>query len=263
MKKRVSVFLSVGLLLLFCVASAFAQPSLLDEIQKRGKLQVGMFLQFPPTEFRDPQTREPKGLEVDIAGLLAKDLGVKLEIIDMEWDAIIPGLLAKKYDVIIASMARTPKRNLSIALTSNNLETFSVMGLVSKDDTRTTIEEFNKPGVVVTSLMGSTTDATAKRVFPKATLKSMQMQPAVLEVETGRADIVLVNNIFSYEYLRKNPGKLKIVFEHDPLAIEPTAIGLRKGDQIFLNWLENWIQFQYDQKNFQPLFEKWFVRGGE
>lgn len=263
MKKSAIV---LGVLLVFLMASlasVFANPgvSLLDEIQKRGVIKVGMFLQYAPTEYRDPVTHEPKGLEVEIARLLAKDLGVKLEIVDMEWDAIIAGLLAKKYDVIIGSMSRTPKRNLSIEFTSKNLEDYANMALARKEETRSTVEDFNKKGVKVTCLMGGIAEVAARRFFTNATIKPMQQNPAVLEVETGRADICVVENVFAYNYVREHPEKLKIVFEKNPLSHEPSAMGLRKGDQIFLNWLNNWIQYQWDNGILQQLIDKWVVKG--
>ncbi len=263
MKKTTFV---LGVLTVFFMAglvNVFAHPpvSLLDQIQKRGVLKVGMFLQYPPTEYRDPKTKEPKGLEVDISNLLAKDLNVKLEIIDMEWDAIIPGLLAKKYDVIIASMSRKPSRNLAIAITSNNLEDYAIMGLVRPNDKRSKIEDFNKKGVVITALLGGITEHAARKFFPKATIKPMQQMPAILEVVSRRADMIVNENVFAYNYLRQNPGKLKLVFEDNPLSHEPSAIGLRKGDQILLNWLDNWIQYQWDNHIIQPLVEKWVIKG--
>ena len=263
MKKTAFV---LGVLMAFFMAglvNVFAHPpvSLLDQIQKRGVLKVGMFLQYPPTEYRDPKTKEPKGLEVDIANLLAKDLNAKLEIIDSEWDAIIPGLLAKKYDVIIASMSRKPSRNLAIAMTSNNLEDYAIMGMVRQNDKRSKIEDFNKKGVVITALLGGITEHAARKSFPKATIKPLQQMPAVLEVVSGRADMIVNENVYAYNYVRSNPGKLKIVFEDEPLSHEPSAMGIRKGDQIFLNWLDNWIQFQWDNNVIQPLIEKWIIKG--
>ncbi len=262
MMKRMQYLMAVLVGFVFVlggVANVFGQPegSLLDEIQKRGVIKVGMFLQYPPTEFRDPVTREPKGMDVDIANILAKDLGVELEIIDMEWEAMIAGLIAKKYDIILASMARTPKRNLSIAMTSKNIENFWVMGLVQPNDKRTTIAEFNKKGVIVTCALGAIAEHAAKRFFPNATIKPMTMGPATLEVVAGRADMLISENTYIYNYLKTNPGKAKSVFEKDPLTHEPAAIGLRKGDQIFLNWLDNWIQYQWDNRIIQELTDKW------
>lgn len=263
MKKWMFVFILGLVFSMVSLTAVFAHPevSLLDEIQKRGVIKVGMFLQYPPTEYRDPATKEPKGLCVDLTNKLAEDLGVKAEIIDMEWDAIIPGLLAKKYDIIIASMSRTPKRNLSIAMTSVNTEDYAMMGMVRPNETRTTLEEFNKKGVVVTCLLGGVADHVARRMFPNATIKAIQQMPAVLEVVSGRADLVVAENVYAYNYLRQNPGKLKMVFEDKPLTRAPSALGLRKGDQILLNWLNNWLQFQWDNRVMQELIQKWIIKG--
>lgn len=265
MKKRMFILVFGLVFSMVSLSAVFAHPpvSLLDEIQKRGVIKVGMFLQYPPTEYRDPVTKEPKGLCVDLTNKLAEDLGVKAEIIDMEWDAIIPGLLAKKYDIIIASMSRTPKRNLSIEMTSVNTEDYAMMGMVRPDETRSTLEEFNKKGVVVTCLLGGVADHVARRMFPNATIKAIQQMPAVLEVVSGRADLIVAENVYAYNYLRQNPGKLKMVFEDNPLTRAPSALGLRKGDQILLNWLNNWLQFQWDNRVMQELIEKWIIKGVE
>jgi len=263
MKKWMFV-LALGLVFLMISQTAvFAHPkiSLLDEIQKRGVIKVGMFLQYPPTEYRDPVTKEPKGLCVDLTNKLAEDLGVKAEIIDMEWEAIIPGLLAKKYDIIIASMSRTPKRNLSIALTSVNTEDYAMMGMVRPGETRSTMKEFNKKGVVITCLLGGVADHVARSMFSNATIKAIQQMPAVLEVVSGRADLIVAENVYAYNYLRQNPGKLKMVFEEAPLTRAPSALGMRKGDQVLLNWMNNWLQFQWDNRVMQQLVEKWVIKG--
>jgi ABC-type amino acid transport substrate-binding protein len=85
--------------------------------------------------------------------------------------------------------------------------------------------------------------------------------PAVLEVVSGRADMICAENVFAYNYVRKNPGKLKMVFEDNPLSHEPSAISMRKGDQILLNWLDNWLQFQWDNRVIQDLIDKWVIEG--
>jgi polar amino acid transport system substrate-binding protein len=266
MRKSIFIITVLSVFFVFSLVtfnSVFAHPtvSALDEIQKRGVIKVGMYLQYPPTEFRDPVTKEPKGLNVDLAKKLADDLKVKLEIIDMEWDAIIPGLLAKKYDLCIASMSRNPSRNLSIAFTSVNTENYAVMGMVRPNETRSTIADFNKKGTVITCLLGGITEHTARRFFPKAEIKPMQQMPAVLEVTSGRADMICAENVFSYNYIRENPGKTKMVFEENPLSNQPAAIAMRKGDQIFMNWVNNWLQFQWDNRFMQDLIDKWVIKG--
>jgi ABC-type amino acid transport substrate-binding protein len=87
--------------------------------------------------------------------------------------------------------------------------------------------------------------------------------PAILEVISKRADLIVNENVYAYNYLRQNPGKLKLVFEEDPLSHEPSAISMRKGDQILLNWIDNWLRYQWDNRVMQDLIDKWVIKGVE
>lgn len=93
-------------------AALAQQDNLIDSIKKRGKLQVG-FGSFVPWAMRDKQGQWV-GFEVDVATKLAKDLGVGIELVPTAWDAIIPSLIASKYDVIIGGLSITPERKEQI-----------------------------------------------------------------------------------------------------------------------------------------------------
>ena len=101
-------------------ASLSAHAETIDEVMKRGELRVGLST-FVPWAFRD-KTGNLVGFEVDVATKLAKDLGVKLKIVNTAWDGIIPALQAKKFDVIISGMSVKVKRNLSINFFSHSTE---------------------------------------------------------------------------------------------------------------------------------------------
>jgi hypothetical protein len=92
------------------------QDNLLETVKKRGKLQVG-FSSFVPWAMRDKQGQWV-GFEIDVSTKLAQDLGVQLELIPTAWDAIIPSLIAGKFDLIIGGMTITPARQEQIDFTS-------------------------------------------------------------------------------------------------------------------------------------------------
>ena len=108
MKKRFITL--VALLLIACLLPGTALAADLDEILSNGVVRIGMYNQDPGRMFLDPMTNELMGLEPDIAADFAEYLGVECEIVQMEWDALIPGLLADKCDIIIANMNRLPSR---------------------------------------------------------------------------------------------------------------------------------------------------------
>ena len=93
---------------------AHAEENLVDVIKKRGKLQVGIGA-FVPWAMRDKQGQFI-GFEVDVATKLAKDMGVQIELMPTAWDAIIPSMIAGKFDML-NGMSITPQRKEQIDFT--------------------------------------------------------------------------------------------------------------------------------------------------
>ena len=100
----------IGMLLAFAMAlgtfgglsgSAAAQ-SVIDGILERGKLVIGLST-FVPWAMR-AKDGSLIGFEIDVGNKLAEDMGVEAEFVPTAWDGIIPGLLAKKFDVIVGGM---------------------------------------------------------------------------------------------------------------------------------------------------------------
>ena len=89
-----------------CTAIATMTPvvaeSVLEDIQKRGSLRVGMAT-FVPWAMRDKEWNLI-GFEFDVATKVAADMGVDVEFVPTAWSGIIPALIAKKFDVIIGGM---------------------------------------------------------------------------------------------------------------------------------------------------------------
>ena len=103
-------------LLAFSAVSASAQ-TLLEDIIKRGTINVGVSLGTPPYGLTNEQM-QPDGYDVNLAKLIARDLGVKLNIVDTVASARIPNLLSKKLDIVISSFSITPERAKAIAFTN-------------------------------------------------------------------------------------------------------------------------------------------------
>jgi polar amino acid transport system substrate-binding protein len=244
------------------VASA-AGPSItptggeLDAIVKEGTLRVGIFLQYPPLQFRNPKTRTPEGFDVDLANLLAKDLGVKLDLVDMEWNSLIPGVYANKYHIILASMVPTPTRALAVDF-SRHIEQFYEVLMVRKDSAYKTYDDLNKPGKVVTYSTGSVSDYAAHRFFKDSNLKGFDQIPSVLQVQSGQADAVVIEDVFAVPYVKEHP-ELRIIGLENPLTGEPASIGVRKGQQELLNFINSWIGYREARGELQDLMKKWNV----
>ncbi|HXM71371.1 MAG TPA: transporter substrate-binding domain-containing protein [Thermoanaerobaculia bacterium] len=94
--------------LLAAAAQSARAESVLDEAKARGELVLGTELQYAPFEFTD--NGKPVGYSVDLMDLVAADLGVKLRYVDIPFASVLPGLDAKKFDMVEATSTITKAR---------------------------------------------------------------------------------------------------------------------------------------------------------
>ena len=114
-------------------APAAATSPTLDRIKKAGKIIVASDATFAPMEFKN-EKGEIVGADIDIAAEIAKDLGVKLEVANTNWDAIFASLKSGKADMIISSVTITEERSKEMAFSKPYFAGGQVI-VVKKDNT--------------------------------------------------------------------------------------------------------------------------------
>jgi polar amino acid transport system substrate-binding protein len=194
------------------------------------------------------QKGEIIGFDVDMAAVMAKAMGVKLELVSTAWDGIIPALLTDKFDVIMSGMTLTQERNMSI----NFAPPYIVIGqtvLLKKDlaETVKSYKDLNDRQIH---------DCLETRHHRRAGHQAHDPRRQVYQLRdragrrasnwsTGRS---MPSSMTSPTMLVAigQKGQGKIVHLDTPFTFEPIAWGIRKGDPDFLNWLEN---FMYQIKN--------------
>lgn len=126
--------------LLLCGLANAAPSSTLDAVLERGVLRVGFDAGYQPFEMTNKQGQYI-GFDVDLAKMVAKEMGVKVEFVNTAWDGIIPALLTDKFDVIMGGMTVTPQRNLRV----NFADPYIVVGqtIVLRKDKAGEIKSFS------------------------------------------------------------------------------------------------------------------------
>ncbi len=212
----------------------------LDEIVKRGTLKVGMST-FVPWAMQN-KNGELIGFEIDVARRLAEDLGVDVEFIPTKWSGIIPALLTGKFDVIIGGMGIQPDRNLSVNFTDPYDYTgMSMVASKKKAPGLSSLEDFNKPDIIIAARIGTTAADAAKKYMPEAELRLFDDESqAFQELLNGNAAAVVASAPTPVFYAIDNPDSLYMPLE-GTFTREPIGFAIPKGDLDLLNFFNNWI----------------------
>ena len=218
---------------------ASIQSNTLKRILKKGTVRIGVSLFTPWTLKKDGQL---VGFEIDVANQLAKDLGVKLELKEFDWKAIIPALLDHQIDLISAGMVITPQRALKVSFSQPYAS--SGIGLAT-NITRTqqfqSLDDLNHHDVTIGVVAGTVSEELARRVFPQSTIQSFQKsEEAIQSVVQGKV----------HGYVEHNPIPTFIALEHptkvdtplsQPLLTTKAGFAVNKGNPDFINFLNSWI----------------------
>jgi len=214
MTSRRSLLLAAGAALL---APRLARAEALDEIRSRGELIVGMEAAYQPYEyFLDGKI---VGYDVEIAERIAKELGVKLTLIDTAWNGIIPALYARKFDCIISGMIINRERAQRVLFSMPYSEAGTVILKRANDNTLRVAEDLS--GKIVGTQLGSANDPVAKAF--EARLKAAgkpgfrdyklyeHFPEAYLDLVNRRIDAVAVSRAVAKLLVRNTPNRYAIV----------------------------------------------------
>lgn len=253
--------LAMAMMLGACGAQAADQAlweqSTLNAVLKRGELRVGLEAGYMPFEMRDKKG-DIIGFDVDLARLMARYMGVKLTLVNTQWDGIIPALLTDKFDLLMGGMTITPERNLKV----NFCEPYILIGQTILLNRRlegkiSSYRELNDPRYTVSTKLGTTGDIAAHKYLPKAKLKQFESEAdGAMEVRSGRADAYVYDLPFNAVYAAQNPDR--VVHLKEPFTQEALGWAVRKGDPDWLNWLNNFLAQSKRDGTYDALYKKWF-----
>ena len=232
-------------------------PSLIDGIVKRGELQVGLNAGYFPFEV---QTSKGSivGLDVALAEEMAKELGVKLKVVNTAWDGIIPSLMTNKFDMVISGMTITLERAQKVAFSDPYFYTGqSVLLKKSHQGKITDILQMNSPNYTVAVMLGTTGQFAVEKMLPKSTIKVFKQEAdGATEVVRGRADAFVFDQPMVLQFYRKF-GENKVALLKEPFTYEPLGIAVRRGDPDAIFWLNHFVRQIKGDGRLQAMVDKY------
>jgi polar amino acid transport system substrate-binding protein len=197
---------------------------------------------------------EPDGYDVQIAKLLAKDLGVPMELVPVTGATRVPTLLTGKADIIISVMSISPERAKSVTFTNP----YGLHQSIIVAPAATKIARLaDLSGLRVGVARGTAyEDYLVKANIPGLTLVRFDDDSANLNaLATGQVDAIGTVTFLANELVKRYPDR---GFERKIVLFESVySMAIRHGDPDFLRWLNTWIFYHDRNGDIPKLYETW------
>lgn len=258
-KNRLAALIGAAALMLS--AAATAQQSILNQVLDSGVLKVGTTGDFNPMSFKDPETQEYQGHQIDAAKQLAEDMGVEVEFVPTDWKTLINGVVAGKYHIVMSGTSMTVSRAKAAGYTIPWGRTgYLPLTRTDQADRFKTWDDINQPEVTVGYNLGTSFADFVKLNLPDAKVREVE-SPARdwQELLAGRVDVT-ISSILEAGKLSTTHEDLAIPFQQVANSL-PLSFIVPQGDQVWLNFVNSWMQIKHESGYFDQLNQTWGIQG--
>jgi arginine/ornithine transport system substrate-binding protein len=254
---------------LFATALVLALAGSNLSAKEWSKVRIGVEGAYPPFSYTTPEGKL-EGFDIDIGWALCDAMGVECEMVQQDWDGIIPALLARKYDAILASMNVTEERKEKVDFTDKYYQTPAKFVRKKGSDIEITAEGLK--GKVVGVQRATIHDSFLSDNFgDEVEIKRYGTQDeAYLDMTSGRLDLLLADSVALDDGFLKTDAGAEFEFVGpdytDPRWFgEGAGIAVRKGEDELREMFNKAIAEIRENGKYKEVQDKYFdfdVYGG-
>jgi lysine-arginine-ornithine-binding protein len=236
--------------------------------QLPGKLTIGTEGAYPPFNYTD-SNGNVQGFEIDLANEMCRRMGVECKWVTQDWDGIIPGLLAKKYDAIIASLYITDERREKIAFSDKYYKVPARFVVLKDSDIEISPEGLT--GKVVGTQRATSFERFMRDEMPGIDLRVYgTMDEVYLDLQAGRVDAIMADVVAVSAGFLSKPGGEKFEMRGPEYTGAKwfgygAGVGVRKEEAYIADAFSKAIHEMREDGSYQKISNKWFgfdVYGG-
>lgn len=253
--RKITKLLSLGVYALgLSVIANSASADVVKDIVNRGELRVAVQTQGPPISYID-STGKRTGFAVELVRMMAKDIGVKLKLLDYDWKGLIPAVVSGKADFLAADMTPKPKRALVLNFTQPYMYSRNVI-YSKKSKPFKSWKDACVKGVSVAVVQGSSNIGVLKAKCPLATIKEYAGGGAAVAqaVSADRADAGINDEASAKGYMIEYP-EFKILDGAPDRG--PLSFATRPDETHMVRWLDNYIMLIKADGRLKKLKDYW------
>ena len=227
MKKRIAVMLAV-LMLALTLAGCGTKGTPMKKLEKAGKLVIATSPDFPPFESLSGDGKV-EGIEIDILNLVCEELGVELEIQQMDFDSVLPGVQSGKFDMGVSGISVTEKRQKNVLFTDPYC--LAAQAIVVVEGSPITCKA-DLEGKSVSVQTGTTAESFCNENGYKVSSfqANNDAQSAVVQ---GKVDAWVIDDLTAADMVKAYNAEndVKLVVLDEPMTTEPYALAMAFGSE--------------------------------
>jgi polar amino acid transport system substrate-binding protein len=245
--------LSIGL---FSLNSAHAD--VLNEVLAVNRLRCGVYADVPPFSSPDPVSRNMVGMDVDLCTAVAAELGVSVELVPLSVESRIPELQMGRVDMVIANLAYTRRRAAQIDFSYSYYLGREELVVYAKDSARSPAD-FR--GLRISAARGSTSEQSILVNYGVA-VAYQDTGAAYLALQQHKVQGLVTNSITAHKLiLQVAAAGVHLSLLKQPMAFEPVAIGMRKGEYAFVAKVDEVLTRLDERGCIDDIWSRWLGRG--
>lgn len=218
-------------------------------------LRVGTDATFPPMEFSDNGARA--GFDIDLVEAIAKKMGKTVEWVDIDFKGLVPGLIAKRFDMAVSAIYITDERKKVVDFTDSYYAGGLVVMVKNGNAAITKLADLD--GKKVTVQVGTKSVGYLADHFPKVERVEVEKNQEMFNlVEIGRADAVVTGKPAAFQYVRTRGG-MHVLDEQ--LTTEQYGMALRKDEPELTKAVNAALVALKADGAYDALVKKWFPAG--
>jgi len=220
-----------------------AEKSTAEKVIASGIIRCG-YVPYPPGLIKDPTTGQISGMFPEILEEAAKNLGLKVEWTEeVGWGTMVEGLKTNRYDMVCQPVWPLAGR-AKVADFSEPIYYSAVEAYVRADDSRLdgNLAALNNSQFRIATTDGELAEVIAQKDYPNAKRVGLpqltDFSQLLLTVIDGKADAAFMEPHFAFEFMKKNPGKLKAASPGNPVRLSPNVWMIKQEDTVFRRMID-------------------------
>src|SRR5918999_2538423 len=232
----------------------FPAGSTMAKLQDAGQIKVGVKYDVPLFGFKNPQSGEVEGFDVDMAQRVADELGVEVKLVEAISDNRIPYLTDGTVDLVFSTMTITTDRDAEIDFSRPYYIAHGKV-LTAKDSDIESIDDLGAGTTTCTALDSTYETTIIPDQAPDTKIKALgTYSECFAQLQRGSVDALVTDDVILAGFLQQDDS-MQIVGED--LTTDPYGAGVKNKDKEFADFVSGVLDEVLEDGTWQELYDKW------